>query len=297
MNNYISFTIAEMTTRKANFSSEEVEILVEEVGKRKEVLFAKFSAVVTNQRKKMEWQEISGVATIFGPSRQQLVWAPGQGVIGDYFFLAGPGGPWWAPSAPRAPRGRGACGALATPLQEIADRMNVVSKQVRDQKDVKKKWQGLSSSSKKKESCRRREMNKTGGGEAEYENANPMEQNVIAVIGEEAVEGIVGGFDVGLEEICSLRNEQKDEVLNVKEEIKLVVDEKVRDVVEEGLGGKSRKRKIGMERLVEIEEEKLAIKRACLLIEQRRLEIEKERFKMKIQAHQANYFVFGNDIY
>jgi len=128
MINYISFTIAEMTTtRKANFSSEEVDILVEEVGKRKEVLFAKFSAVVTNQRKKMEWQE-------------------------------------------------------------IADRMNVVSKQVRDQKDVKKKWQDLSSSSKKKESCRRREMNKTGGGEAEYENVSTMEQKVIAVIGEEAVE-------------------------------------------------------------------------------------------------------------
>ena len=196
MINYISFTIAEMTTtRKANFSSEEVDILVEEVGKRKEVLFAKFSAVITNQRKKMEWQE-------------------------------------------------------------IADRMNVVSKQVRDQKDVKKKWQDLSSSSKKKESCRRREMNKTGGGEAEYENVSTMEQKVIAVIGEEAVEGIVGGFDVGLEEICELRNEQVDEVLKVKEEIKFVVDEKVRDVVKEGLGGKSGKRKVGTERLIEIEEEK-----------------------------------------
>ena len=33
---------------------------------------------------------------------------------GDYFFLVGP---WRAPSAPRAPRGRGACGVLATPLQ------------------------------------------------------------------------------------------------------------------------------------------------------------------------------------
>ena len=172
------------STRKANFSSEEVDILVEEVGKRKEVLFTKFSAVVTNQRKKMEWQE-------------------------------------------------------------IADRMNVVSRQVRDQKDVKKKWQDLSSSSKKKESCRRREMNKTGGGEADYESVSTTEQKVIAVIGEEAVEGIVGGFDVGLKEICGLRNGQMDEVLNVKEEIKLVVDEKVRDVVEEALGGNLGKGKLG----------------------------------------------------
>jgi len=123
-----------------------------------------------------------------------------------------------------------------------------------------------------------------------------MEQKVIALMGEEAVEGIVGGFNVGLDEICKLRNEQVDEVLKVKEEIKFVVDEKVRDVVEEGLGGKFRKRKVGTERLIEIEEEKLTIKRARLVIEQRRLEIEEERLKMEMVAHQSNYFVFGNVI-
>ena len=34
-----------------------------------------------------------------------------------------------------------------------------------------------------------------------------------------------------------IRNEQVDEVVKVKEEIKFVVDEKVRDVVDEGLRG------------------------------------------------------------
>ena len=51
----------------------------------------------------------SGVATIFGPPCKQLVWAPGQMVTATTSS-------WQAPSAPRAPRGRGACGALATPL-------------------------------------------------------------------------------------------------------------------------------------------------------------------------------------
>ena len=52
----------------------------------------------------------SGVATIFGPPRQQLVWAPGQGVTAttsSWRALAGPGGPL-QPRGP--PRSRGACG-------------------------------------------------------------------------------------------------------------------------------------------------------------------------------------------
>ena len=89
---------------------------------------------------------------------------------------------------------------------------------------------------------------------------------------------------------CSVRSR------NSTSNSQFVVNEKVRDVVEEGLGGKSRKRKVGTERLIEIEEEMLAIKRARLAIEQRRLEIEEERLKMEMAAHQSNYFVFGNVI-
>ena len=55
---------------------------------------------------------LSGVATIFGPPATTCLgpWTKGYG---DNFFLASP---WRAPSVLRAPRGRGACGALATPL-------------------------------------------------------------------------------------------------------------------------------------------------------------------------------------
>ena len=55
----------------------------------------------------------SSVATIFGPPRKQLVWASGQGVTETTSSGRAPGGPL-QPRGP--PRGRGACGALATPL-------------------------------------------------------------------------------------------------------------------------------------------------------------------------------------
>ena len=55
----------------------------------------------------------SGVATIFGPPPTTCL-GPWPRGYGDYFFLAGPGGPLQPRGPP--PRGRGDCGALATPL-------------------------------------------------------------------------------------------------------------------------------------------------------------------------------------
>ena len=62
-----------------------------------------------------EKKQGSSVATIFGPPRKQLVWAPGQGVTATTSSWRAPGGPL-QPRGP--PRGRGACGALATPLKQ-----------------------------------------------------------------------------------------------------------------------------------------------------------------------------------
>ena len=63
----------------------------------------------------LNWPTVpaSGVATIFGPPCKQLVWAPGQMVTATTSSWRAPGGPL-QPRWP--PRGRGACGALATPL-------------------------------------------------------------------------------------------------------------------------------------------------------------------------------------
>lgn len=47
--------------RKKNFSAREVEILVEEVEKKKSILFAPHKDVNTNQRKNNCWKDICGV--------------------------------------------------------------------------------------------------------------------------------------------------------------------------------------------------------------------------------------------
>ena len=63
----------------------------------------------------------SGVATIFGPPRKQLVWAPGQGVMATASSWWAPGGPLRAPSAPRAPpRSRGLRGPRYATADEMA---------------------------------------------------------------------------------------------------------------------------------------------------------------------------------
>ena len=69
---------------------------------------------------------VSSVATIFGAPRKQLVWVHGQGVTTTTSSRRAPGGPL-QPRGP--PRGRGVCGALATPLKIVryGDRSFAVS--------------------------------------------------------------------------------------------------------------------------------------------------------------------------
>lgn len=52
--------------RKKNFSAREVEILVEEVEKKKSILFAPHKDVNTNQRKNNCWKDICGVINSIG---------------------------------------------------------------------------------------------------------------------------------------------------------------------------------------------------------------------------------------
>ena len=60
--------------------------------------------------------QLSSVATIFGPPANNLCGSLAKGLRYDYIFLTGP---WRALSAPRAPRGLGACRALAMPLTQL----------------------------------------------------------------------------------------------------------------------------------------------------------------------------------
>ena len=73
-------------------------------------------------------RRFSSVASIFGPPRKQLVWAPGQGVTATTSSWRAPGGPLQPRGPPRGRGACGACGALATPLRRL--RASVSSLQV-----------------------------------------------------------------------------------------------------------------------------------------------------------------------
>jgi len=68
---------------------------------------------------------------------------------------------------------------------------------VRTVEAVKKKWYDIASKTKRKESSRRKELTATGGGKGEVV-MTLEEVKVVEILGNEAIEGITGGLDVGL---------------------------------------------------------------------------------------------------
>ncbi|XP_078331336.1 uncharacterized protein LOC144625123 [Crassostrea virginica] len=81
----------------------------------------------------------------------------------------------------------------------ISERVNAVSevRACRDITEVKKKWQDLSSITKKKEAERRRYQGMTGGGPALGDGVKPWEQLIIGTFTKSALEGVEGGIDTG----------------------------------------------------------------------------------------------------
>ena len=61
--------------------------------------------------------------------------------------------------------------------------------------EIKKKWQDIKTSTKSKEGKRRKEMGKTGGGKAEFDSLNAVEEMAVGVVGETAIEGIDEDLD------------------------------------------------------------------------------------------------------
>lgn len=62
---------------------------------------------------------------------------------------------------------------------------------------IKKKWIDFSSRSKQKEAERRRYTGKTGGGKKPKE-LDDLEQRAVAILGNIAVDGVVGGIDTSV---------------------------------------------------------------------------------------------------
>lgn len=125
---------SENKVRNANFSRQEVEVLVEEVSTRRELLLGKFNSVTTAAAKKRGWDCVAREVTAVGVMQ-------------------------------------------------------------RDGKAIKKKFTDMKTKAKKKGAARARELRKTGGGQPEKIHIDPVEERMLEVIGETAVEGIVGGFD------------------------------------------------------------------------------------------------------
>nr|XP_045592339.1 uncharacterized protein LOC123754175 [Procambarus clarkii] len=122
--------------RKANFSEEELSVLVDEVKKRESIIFGKQSRQVTTQDKHCAWSQVAVAVS-----------------------------------------GVGLCS--------------------RQQADVRKKFQDLNSSVKKKLAENAREMRKTGGGECDTQPLTNYEENLSTLQSSTSAEGIAGISDAG----------------------------------------------------------------------------------------------------
>ena len=118
--------------RASNFNAEEKKILVEEVERKFNVLYGKFSNTISKARKDAYWEEISKkVSSVRGVKRNS--------------------------------------------------------------KECKVKWNNLRCDSKSKVAKYRREARKTGGGQNDADEPNDLEFKITALIGKEAIEGIICG--------------------------------------------------------------------------------------------------------
>ena len=96
--------------------------------------------------------------------------------------------------------------------KRIAEKINAGNGgEVRLVEGVKKKWYDMASKT-KKESMRRSEMKATGGGTMNIVMTTE-EEKVVEILGNEAVEGISGGVEVGFELVKEEGNQQSDETL------------------------------------------------------------------------------------
>jgi hypothetical protein len=167
--------------------------------------------------------------------------------------------------------------------------------EVRTGKAVKKKWQDMSSGTKKKEAKRRYEMKATGGGQYVDSVLSVAEQKVVEIITTEAIDGVLGGLDIGIVNVedVGLEHELKGEEVRVDGEhdaglnFEGTVDGVVNSVRKRGAKGGSDWER---EKLMELEEkrlkvdcERLEVEKRRLVVEEKRLELEQQRFDLELQ--------------
>jgi len=80
--------------------------------------------------------------------------------------------------------------------KEILESVNAVSAVSRSMDEVKKKYQAMKSDVKQVESGNRREINKTGGGEAKLVTLSATERELLGTLTEASIVGIAGGLEL-----------------------------------------------------------------------------------------------------
>jgi len=179
--------------------------------------------------------------------------------------------------------------------RDITDTVNAVSGgAARTEKAVKKKWTDMCSLIKKKEAARRREMNVTGGGENSCLPLSSTELQVVALLADEAIEGVCGGTDVGIVKDDVLMDIPADLPLpgcssddNIVSQVEVVVADTVRTKM--AADGKQRREKSesgNIEELTRLEKRRLDVEEERLAVEKRRLAVEEERLKLEQERWQ-----------
>jgi hypothetical protein len=82
--------------------------------------------------------------------------------------------------------------------QTITQEVGAASGISRTSEEVKKKWAAIKTATKSKVATNRKSVKKTGGGPPEDLKLTSVEENVLDLIGKEAVEGVDGGMDTSL---------------------------------------------------------------------------------------------------
>ncbi len=81
-------------------------------------------------------------------------------------------------------------------LDEITQKINAAGNGYeRSPEEVRNKWRDFASVTKRRAAARRREVKKTGGGINSVPPLNAEEEKVLAILGPEALEGILGVID------------------------------------------------------------------------------------------------------
>ena len=202
----------DLKKKSSNFVKAEIDVLVDEVECRRDVLFGKLSMSLTSDMKREGW------------------------------------------------------GKVAEKVSEVS------GGEVRSAKAVKKKWSDMASSLKRKEAARRREINMTGGGELVGEELSGVEQRVVGMLAVEAIDGVEGGVDVGVERQESVGKES----LDMNEQQQFNTSKKRGNAANE----MDEVLVIERQRLA-VEEERLAVEKRRLAVEEKRLAVEEERLQFE----------------